>query len=212
MRRPGLRRLLAGASIALFIFRPIPPVGLVAAIDLSFLSVACLFHAFFPRLIDRTRRRRTTIRLRPLVSQSVSWTPQSGIILELGFRALGTSNLHCAEDLERPSREQGPGFTGLCGAVCHWRQPFVAATSAELGGESDFRHAGGRSRPRLRHTAQALATDHHRPQRALLSETHPKDCRNAGCCTANYATCSRLGDCTGDLQGGPPYICIRGKF
>ena len=40
--------LCAGGSVALFVFRPVPPVGLVAAIGIALYAVACLFAAFFP--------------------------------------------------------------------------------------------------------------------------------------------------------------------
>jgi len=42
----------AVASAALFIYRPIPPVGLVAAIDLAFLSALFFWQAFFPRQVQ----------------------------------------------------------------------------------------------------------------------------------------------------------------
>ena len=40
------------ASATLFIYRPIPPVGLVAAIDLAFLSALFFWQAFFPRQVQ----------------------------------------------------------------------------------------------------------------------------------------------------------------
>jgi hypothetical protein len=38
------------ASAVLFIFRPIPPVGLVAAIDLAWVMLCVLYLAFFPAM------------------------------------------------------------------------------------------------------------------------------------------------------------------
>jgi hypothetical protein len=49
--------LCACASILLFIFRPIPPVGLVAAVELAFLAAIFLYSAFFPQHVDRIRLR-----------------------------------------------------------------------------------------------------------------------------------------------------------
>jgi hypothetical protein len=43
----------AVVSIALFVFRPIPPVGIVAAISLAFTSVVLLCGAFFPSQAKR---------------------------------------------------------------------------------------------------------------------------------------------------------------
>lgn len=42
----------AAASAALFIFQPIPPLGLVAAIELGVLPVIWLYQALFPRHAD----------------------------------------------------------------------------------------------------------------------------------------------------------------
>jgi hypothetical protein len=47
----------AALSIALFIFQPIPPVGLVAAIELAVLPVIWLYQAFFPGHAERMRQR-----------------------------------------------------------------------------------------------------------------------------------------------------------
>jgi len=47
----------ACASILLFIFRPIPPVGLVAAIELAFITAIFLYSAIFPQQVDRMRVR-----------------------------------------------------------------------------------------------------------------------------------------------------------
>jgi hypothetical protein len=44
-------------SILLFIFRPIPPVGLVAATELAFIAASFLYGAFFPQHVDRMRLR-----------------------------------------------------------------------------------------------------------------------------------------------------------
>jgi hypothetical protein len=46
-----------GASVALFIFQPVPPVGLVAAIELAVLPVVWLYQAFFPGHAHRMRQR-----------------------------------------------------------------------------------------------------------------------------------------------------------
>ena len=51
----------AGASAGLFIFQPIPPVGLVAAIELAVLPVIWLYQAFFPRHAHRMRQRMARI-------------------------------------------------------------------------------------------------------------------------------------------------------
>ncbi|HWC19399.1 MAG TPA: hypothetical protein VG498_20470 [Terriglobales bacterium] len=45
------------ASILLFVFRPIPPVGLVAAVDLAFISAIFFWQAFFPRHIQWMARK-----------------------------------------------------------------------------------------------------------------------------------------------------------
>jgi uncharacterized membrane protein len=49
--------LCAMASAVLFVFRPIPPVGLVAAIDLAALMVCLLYMLFFPRHIEQLQQR-----------------------------------------------------------------------------------------------------------------------------------------------------------
>ena len=46
-------------SVALFMFRPIPPVGLVAAIDLGAVSILFLFQALLPRRAKRWLSRMT---------------------------------------------------------------------------------------------------------------------------------------------------------
>src|SRR5579871_1484089 len=47
----------AAASIALFRFRPIPPIGLVAAIEFAVVTSALLLRALFPHYVDRLRKR-----------------------------------------------------------------------------------------------------------------------------------------------------------
>jgi hypothetical protein len=47
----------AGASVALFIFQPIPPLGLVGAIELGVLPVIWLYQALFPRHADHMRQK-----------------------------------------------------------------------------------------------------------------------------------------------------------
>jgi hypothetical protein len=47
----------AGTSIALFFFRPIPPVGLVAAAELALVTPVLLLRAFLPQHVDRMRKR-----------------------------------------------------------------------------------------------------------------------------------------------------------
>jgi|HubBroStandDraft_3_1064219.scaffolds.fasta_scaffold554586_2 hypothetical protein len=47
----------AAASGALFIFQPIHPVGLAAAIELAVLSVIWLYQAFFPGHAHRMQQR-----------------------------------------------------------------------------------------------------------------------------------------------------------
>jgi len=49
--------LSAGASSALFVFRPIPPIGLSAAIGTALYAIVCLFTAFFPAHALRIQRR-----------------------------------------------------------------------------------------------------------------------------------------------------------
>ena len=46
----------AGASVPLFIFRPIPPLGLIAAIEFAFVPVVCVYLGCFPRHVDRLRK------------------------------------------------------------------------------------------------------------------------------------------------------------
>ena len=59
---PSRKALLISAivygltSAVLFIFRPIPPVGLVAAIDLAWVMLCMLYLAFFPRHAERIRK------------------------------------------------------------------------------------------------------------------------------------------------------------
>jgi len=47
----------ASASVALYVFQPVPPVGLVAAIELAVLPVIWLYQAFFPGHAHRMRQR-----------------------------------------------------------------------------------------------------------------------------------------------------------
>jgi len=49
--------LCAGASVPLFIFRPIPPVGLVAAFDFAFGAVVAIYFVLFPTHAARMRQR-----------------------------------------------------------------------------------------------------------------------------------------------------------
>jgi hypothetical protein len=47
----------AAGAVACFGFRPIPPVGLVAGIDLTFLAAALLVPALFPGFVAKVRTR-----------------------------------------------------------------------------------------------------------------------------------------------------------
>jgi len=61
--KPNRKVLVIGASLCaiasavLFVFRPIPPVGLVAAIDFAALMVCLLYMLFFPRHVERMQQR-----------------------------------------------------------------------------------------------------------------------------------------------------------
>jgi hypothetical protein len=54
--------LIAGASLCaitsalLFVFKPVPPIGLVAAIGVALEAVGLLFVLFFPRQVKRMQR------------------------------------------------------------------------------------------------------------------------------------------------------------
>jgi hypothetical protein len=45
------------ASVALLIFRPVPPVGVYAAISLLYLAVLFFWQALFPKHLQRMRRK-----------------------------------------------------------------------------------------------------------------------------------------------------------
>jgi hypothetical protein len=49
--------LCGGASIPLFLFNPIHPVGLVAAFDLAFVAIVLVCQALFPTHTARMRQR-----------------------------------------------------------------------------------------------------------------------------------------------------------
>jgi len=48
--------LCAGASIPLFVFRPIPPIGLVAALDFAFVAVVLICGVLFPTRVAKMRQ------------------------------------------------------------------------------------------------------------------------------------------------------------
>jgi len=49
--------LFAVPAIALFVYRPAPPIGLVVGICLAFASVLCLLCGLFPRHLLRLNKR-----------------------------------------------------------------------------------------------------------------------------------------------------------
>jgi len=48
--------LCAGASIPLFVFRPIPPIGLFAAFEFAFTAVVLICAVLFPTHVAKMRR------------------------------------------------------------------------------------------------------------------------------------------------------------
>jgi hypothetical protein len=46
-----------GAAITLLVLRPLPPVDVVTAIMLVLFSSSLVFHAFFPRQVERNREK-----------------------------------------------------------------------------------------------------------------------------------------------------------